>query len=165
MMRKWDDYKETMKAEPVVYQAARDGELGPIIMEIENGFPTIGSLDTKNSKGHSLLMLAAYNNQIKLTKFLITKGADVNSLDNAGNSILMGAAFKGYADVCQVLLDSNADATFKNFQGQSALDFAHMFGRTEVAQLLSIKTSEKYQPIKGFFKSWFGLTTNLSKGA
>lgn len=160
-MRKWNDYKETMIVEPSVYQSARDGD----IKEVLEGLSQLSSINEKNNKGHSLLMLAAYNNQLELTKILLEHGADVNSIDLSGNSILMGVAFKGYLSVCEVLIKNGADTTFKNSQGQQALDFAQMFGRADVTMMLSKINQKKYEPIKGFFKSWIGFTSNLGKGA
>ena len=65
-MRSWSDYKKTMRTE----------------------------IDVKDSKGHSALMLAAYNGHQETVKLLLDRGADPNSLDLSGNTILMGLLSK-----------------------------------------------------------------------
>lgn len=158
-MRQWNEYKATMYVEPVIYEHARQGEVDETLKLLE----TLPSIEEKNAKGHSLLMLAAYNNHFDLTRALIKRGADVNSIDHGGNSILMGVAFKGHLFICQELMAYGADTTYRNSQGQSALDFAYMFGRTDVAEYISQKHSKKHEPIKGFFKSWFKFSESFTK--
>lgn len=158
-MRQWNEYKETMYVEPEAYEHARSGA----VIETLQALKHLPSIDEKNAKGHSLLMLAAYNNHFELARVLIKRGADVNSIDLAGNTILMGAAFKGYYYICEELIAGGADVFYKNPQGQSALDFAYMFGRSDVAELLSKQTSKKHEPIKGFFKSWLNFSSILMK--
>ncbi|MBY0416102.1 MAG: ankyrin repeat domain-containing protein [Bdellovibrionales bacterium] len=158
-MKTWNDYKETMYIEPVAFEYARTGLYEETLKEIHN----LPSINEKNAKGHSLLMLAAYNDHFELTRALIKRGADVNSVDNSGNSILMGVAFKGHASIIKELVTFKADTFYKNPQGQTALDFAYMFGRTEVAEVINKLNLKTHEPIMGFLKSWISFSARLVK--
>lgn len=131
-MRSWLDYKKTMRSESVVFSFARAGDVEAI--EVLDLPPEI--LDEKDVNGYSTLMLAAYHGHEDLTRFLLTRGADPNTRDNAGNTVLMGAAFKGYLTITKLLLEGGADPTLKNPKGLDALAFAEMFGRNEIAAYL-----------------------------
>ncbi|MBS1970816.1 MAG: ankyrin repeat domain-containing protein [Bdellovibrionales bacterium] len=96
-----------------------------------------GSVNVKNAKGYSLLMLAAYNDHWGTCAWLIQKGADVNSIDISGNSVLMGSCFKGHVRIVKLLLSSGADPFLQNCYGMTALDLAKAFGRHEVVRVLT----------------------------
>jgi ankyrin repeat protein len=130
-MRSWEDYKKTMKSESPIFDHARNGDVAALRMTI-----TADNLNERNHKGHSALMLAAYNGNIEATEWLIQAGAQLNEPDNNGGTILMGAAFKGHLEIVQMLIDAGADIEAKNPQNQTALDFAQMFGRTSVVHYL-----------------------------
>lgn len=146
----WDEYKKTMHVEGEhLFDLARNGDIQGLVSLMDK----ILDIDQKNSKGHSLLMLAAYNGHFELSRVLIENGADVNSVDESGNSILMGVAFKGHAMIVNLLLQNGANANYKNSKGQSALQFAEMFARRDVAKILATNTG-KQNMILNSIKSW-----------
>ncbi|WP_413288280.1 ankyrin repeat domain-containing protein [Bdellovibrio sp. HCB337] len=98
---------------------------------------TGGDINTKNQKGYSLLMLAAYNDHWSTCAWLMQKGADINSIDISGNSVLMGACFKGHVRIVKLLLSSGADPFLQNCYNMTALDLARAFGRQEVVRVLT----------------------------
>lgn len=153
-MRSWQDYKTTMDEELPQFIWAREGRL--IALKSLELDPEL--INRKNHKGHSALMLAAYNGHVEATEWLISHGADVNSIDGSGNSILMGVAFKGHLSILNLLLKNGADAGYSNEKGQTALDFAQMFGRSDVVKKLK---SNRNQPevfgFQDFLKSWISV--------
>ncbi|MBC7465743.1 MAG: ankyrin repeat domain-containing protein [Bdellovibrio sp.] len=131
-MRAWNDYKQTARIQNPLFNWAREGqlpELGALVLNVE-------SVNIKDEKGYSPLMLAAYHGHDSVCETLLQQGADVNSVDLSGSSILMGASFKGHFEVVKILVQWGADIHYRNARGQTALDFAQMFGRGEVAKYL-----------------------------
>nr|BFD58565.1 ankyrin repeat domain-containing protein [Bdellovibrio sp. CKG001]BFD61993.1 ankyrin repeat domain-containing protein [Bdellovibrio sp. HM001] len=138
-MRTWSDYLKTAQIEDPIFASVREGQYAEVLEYLEN----LGNPNLRNHKGHSLLMLAAYNGHLALVSLLISCHADVDSRDDSGNTILMGAAFKGHKQIVQQLLRAGADPHAVNPKGQTALTFAEAFGRHEVAALLADLDSER----------------------
>lgn len=132
-MSTWDEYKKTMVSEHPEFDWAREGDRIALAEFFRQG----GSINAKNSKGYSLLMLAAYNDHWGTCAWLIQKGADVNSIDISGNSVLMGSCFKGHVRIVKLLLSAGADPFLQNCYGMTALDLAKAFGRHEVVKVLT----------------------------
>src|SRR5690625_5514757 len=89
-----------------------------------------------NENGHSLLMIAAYNEQAGMVDLLAARGADVDSPDNSGNTPVMGLCFKGDRQTVARLLGLGADPNASNNAGATALMMAVMFGQREIAEML-----------------------------
>ena len=92
--------------------------------------------DAVDERGFSLLMIAAYNDQLPATELILARGADPDLRDARGNTVLMGMAFKGHVAPTRALLAAGADPTAENTQGQTALAMAEQYGHTELATLL-----------------------------
>lgn len=144
-MRSWSEYKLTASKEDLIFDAVRQGDLQKVLSHIFSD----GDVNLTNHKGHSLLMLAAYNGHEVLTSLLLQHGADVNSRDASGNTILMGVAFKGHVEIAQRLLAAGADPHATNPSGQDALMFAEAFGREEMSRLLLA-----YKPVASQTTRW-----------
>ncbi|TGM96556.1 ankyrin repeat domain-containing protein [Leptospira yasudae] len=158
----WLAYKNDMRAPNPCFDFARNGDVDGLARNLR--FES--QIDEVDSKGYTLLMLAAYNGREEATRLLISKGADVNSTDAAGNSILMGAAFKGHTEIVRFLLEAGADKNYRNPKGQTALQFANLFGRTEVAELLSeFSTNGRLVFFGTFLKSWILYLFQTIQGA
>ena len=159
-MKTWDDYKKTMIIESEAFDLARAGQTEALRKMISH----LGSIDEKNAKGHSVLMLAAYNGQVETTQVLIDLGADPNSIDNNENSILMGVAFKGHSEIFRILLFAGADPTYQNRKGQTALQFAEMFSRKQIVEILVGKKESEMQRVQRTFKAWAKHLTPKKQG-
>ena len=139
---KWNNYKQTMKKDIDIFDIARVGdvvhlkEILTILNRNHDALAIDAWINSKNSKGHSPLMLAIYNNNLEIAEYLITQGADVNSEDFNGNTILMGAAFKGNTLALELLIQNGARISSVNYNNLSAEDWAVMFGRTKAVKLL-----------------------------
>jgi uncharacterized protein len=137
--RSWEDYKRTALSptatanDLAMFRWAREGNVSEVARVIHQ----IKNIEMRNPKGHTLLMLAAYNDHYDLAKLLIENGADVNTADDVGSSALMGVSFKGYNDLVHLLIQNGANPAHKNLAGQDAMQFAIMFGRTDTAKILS----------------------------
>nr|WP_295902217.1 ankyrin repeat domain-containing protein [uncultured Bdellovibrio sp.] len=155
-MRKWADYLRTASVEPEVFEFVRAGNVERVLFYLAQG----GDPNLRNHKGHSLLMLAAYNGHLLLVPQLIRYGADVNSRDLGGSTILMGVAFKGHDESARLLLAAGADPLAQNNNNQTALMYAEAFGRESMVRLLTT-TSPQSQKSKNFrrLKAWFRILT------
>ncbi|THY03592.1 ankyrin [Aureobasidium pullulans] len=103
-------------------------------------FPSSGiPPNLTNSKGDTLLMLAAYHGQAETTKMLLDKGADPNVLNDRGQSPIAGAVFKGSDDVVKLLFEREADV----YAGQpNAVDSAHMFRKEDYLTLFGVEQQQ-----------------------
>ncbi len=115
------------------FDAAREGRVDLLDGLIKVGGMTV---DTRDPRGFTPLILAAYSGKLAAVDFLIGHGADPCAVDPKGNSSLMGVAFKGDTKVAARLLAERCDVNAANHAGQTALMMAALFGRTEVVQLL-----------------------------
>ena len=67
--------------------------------------PTHQFLNIKNNFQQTALHLAAITRQARLTRKLLTSGAQVDARDHNGNTPLHIAAKEGHLDVCKALLE------------------------------------------------------------
>lgn len=114
------------------HAVARRGDTAVMSLLLDTGLdPNL--LDTR---GFSLLMIAAYGDQAEMVRLLAGRGADPNLPDPSGNTPLMGTAFKGSVDVARALLECEADPSITNKDGATALDFAKRFEHTALIEVL-----------------------------
>jgi len=116
-----------------VFDASRRGDV-TALQTAHEADPA--SVNTRDEKGFTPLILAAYNDQPAVVEFLLQKGADVNAQDRAGNTALMGVCFKGYKEIAKKLIDGGADVNLRNANGAPALTFAATFGQLQIAEWL-----------------------------
>ncbi|KAG4090703.1 ankyrin repeat-containing domain protein [Neocallimastix lanati (nom. inval.)] len=79
-----------------------------------------------------------YDNRlsIKLIKFLIENGADINGKDNEGNTVIMYACDGCSPDneVVKYLIDNKVDIHAKNKKGETVLSYAQKNNNTKIAK-------------------------------
>lgn len=69
----------------------------------------------------TLLHFAAHDGRMDVARLLLSKGAEVNSKDDAGFTPLHVAAFSDHAEIVELLLSHQADIDAKNHSGLTAL--------------------------------------------
>ena len=82
------------------------------------------------------LLDAAAEGNIEIVRFILRKGADINTKNNIGGTALMLAAENGNTEIVNLLLDKGADINSKDKDGWGALIFAAQNGHTEIITLL-----------------------------
>ena len=70
----------------------------------------------------SLLAAACYTNSLKIVKYLVDNGADINFKDDFGKSCFMIACSEGKLNIAQFLLSRGANINDKDSMGNSSLD-------------------------------------------
>lgn len=84
-----------------------------------------------------LLRLAVTSAALVSVRLHISRGTDINAVDDKGRSPLMLAAALGHRDICAELLSAGADAEAIDSQGNDALSIARVAGHLDVIGLLS----------------------------
>ncbi len=120
-----------------IFDAARSGNIDAVLQMKNVNF------DTADARGFTPLILAVYNNQLEMTKFLLKNGANPNIQDASGNTALLGTCFKGLPELAKVLIENNADINLANYNNATPLIFAATFGQLQIAELLLSKKADK----------------------
>ena len=87
-------------------------------------FNTGMSVDSQNSHGASVLMMATFYNYTELVKFLLRQKASVDLRMRFGFTALMIAAKKGHTGLIRILLHARAGKNLQAENGMSPLMFA-----------------------------------------
>ncbi|XP_026362357.3 ankyrin repeat and SAM domain-containing protein 6 isoform X2 [Ursus arctos] len=116
-------------AEPAGAEAA-----GPGAAAAAAGAPV--AVDCSDEAGNTALQFAAAGGHEPLVRFLLRRGASVNSRNHYGWSALMQAARFGHVSVAHLLLDHGADVNAQNRLGASVLTVASRGGHLGVVKLL-----------------------------
>jgi ankyrin repeat protein len=100
-----------------------------------------GSKINSVRNGETLLHAACELNKLKIMKFLIDRGADVNSKSLYGGTPLINAVRNEKVKAAKLLIENGADPQLKDFRWKTALDYAkkHLPDEVELIQLLHPK--------------------------
>jgi ankyrin repeat protein len=121
------------KLREIAFQAARDGDLKTLAAYLDADRP----INEPNSRGDTLLIVAAYNGQEEAVAALLARPkVEVDARNKMGLTALAGAAFKGHAGIAKKLLKAGANPNSTSGIGQTALMFAALAGKTEVVRVL-----------------------------
>ncbi|KFL34262.1 MULTISPECIES: ankyrin repeat domain-containing protein [unclassified Sulfurospirillum] len=93
-------------------------------------------VNVSDTKGNTLLMLAAYNGELDTVRTLIAYGASVDQRNDRYQTPLGGAAFKGHLEICKALVEAGAKVDADNGGGRTPIMFAALFGRVAVVEYL-----------------------------
>lgn len=84
-------------------------------------------INSANSNGWNPLIVAVYNNQIEIAKYLIMNGADIRVRNNNGTSLLMYAkdAYFNFNDITlfKMLYELGLDIEEKDYSGRKLADY------------------------------------------
>lgn len=112
-----------------ILNAAEKDDSGQVIDLLKRGM----DVNTTDSTGNTLLIIAARNGNLELLDFLVRNRANLLKKNKYGDSALMAAAFRGHTTVVERLLDAKA-ATAGD--GWTALHYAAYAGYDEIIRLL-----------------------------
>ncbi|CAN9506492.1 unnamed protein product [Ophioblennius macclurei] len=93
-------------------------------------------VDCTDEEGNTGLQFASAGGHEQLVRFLLRKGASVDSRNNYGWTPLMQAARFGHLTVAHILLENGAEINGRNRLGASVLTMAARGGHTHVVKLL-----------------------------
>jgi ankyrin repeat protein len=88
-----------------VFDLARQGLTGPLGEMIDAGVP----IDTRNGRGDTLLIVAAYQQNTETVAELLRRGADTAVVNDMGQTAIACAVFRNNEDILRTLLDAGAD--------------------------------------------------------
>ncbi len=120
---------ETLAFAQSLFELAREGGAERLADYLDHGL----SPDLTNSKGDSLLLLAAYHQQAATVTALVSRGAALNRVNDRGQTPLTAAVFRQDAEVVSMLLAAGADPDAGD---PSARATAAFFGLPEMRALL-----------------------------
>lgn len=89
-------------------------------------------LEAPNPRGSSPLTVAAADGYTDLVKFLVNKGADVNSSNTYGNTPLHYSAWASDFESFKFLCENGAKLDARNINGQSVLQYSCMGGNPDI---------------------------------
>ncbi|XP_076017176.1 ankyrin repeat and SAM domain-containing protein 6 [Genypterus blacodes] len=93
-------------------------------------------VDCTDEEGNTALQFASASGHENLVRFLLRKGASVDSRNNYGWTPLMQASRFGHLTVAHILLENGAEINGRNRLGASVLTMAARGGHTHVVKLL-----------------------------
>ena len=88
-------------------------------------------------------------NYIKLIKYLVKNGADVNLQDLKGETALMKAIYRKDSRLVKYLVKNGADVNLKDLEGETALMKAVVIGKIDILESLKMETEVNLQDLKG----------------
>jgi len=93
-------------------------------------------VDSRDSRGHTALLIAAYHNAINVAGLLIAAGADVNAMDDLQDSPFLYAGAEGRLEILKMTVAAGADLKSVNRYGGTALIPAAHHGHVETVRYL-----------------------------
>ncbi|MFJ6418773.1 ankyrin repeat domain-containing protein [Paeniglutamicibacter sp. NPDC091659] len=112
-----------------IFDLAREGEAEKLMAIIDQGIP----VDLTDSKGDTLMILAAYKGHDAIVAGLLERGADINRLNDKGQGALTCAVFRKNEPLTRFLLQNGADP---KLGAQNALAVTDMFGLPELKAVI-----------------------------
>jgi ankyrin repeat protein len=112
-----------------VFDLARGGRTDDLAGYLDAGVP----VNLTNSKGDTLLILAAYHAHADTVALLLARGADHSRANDRGQTALAAAVFRQSTETVTLLVEAGADP---DAGGPSARATAAFFELPEMAELL-----------------------------
>ena len=103
------------------------GNVAPIYEWLE-----AGHIDARDSKGRTLLMLAAAMGSRELLDAMLERGANLELQQHQGTTALMFASFAGEQTIATRLVAARARIDARDKHGLIAQDYAKLHGHTQI---------------------------------
>ena len=91
---------------------------------------------TSDDRGYTAVMDAVWRGNEKITKFLIDKGADLNTINKEGQTNLILAVGANRESLVQLLAENGADPDVTDGMGMSAYTYATLFKKEKLVEIL-----------------------------
>lgn len=87
-------------------------------------------------RGYTAVMDAVWRGNEKITKFLISKGAELNTINKEGQTNLVLAVGANRENIVKLLAENGADPDVKDMMGMSAYNYATLFKKQRIVEIL-----------------------------
>lgn len=88
-------------------------------------------------RGYTAVMDAVWRGNEKITKYLISKGADLNTINKEGQNNLILAVGANRESLVKLLVENGADPDVKDQMGMSAYNYAVLFKKQKLVDILT----------------------------
>lgn len=105
------------EATNTLVQAIKKDDIAQVKSMLNSGF----NVNSKDTQGAPLLMLAISGRKTDVARLFIEHGADINVVDEEGNSPLVIAARQGQLEIVNLLLERGAQVDHANNEGYTPL--------------------------------------------
>lgn len=89
-----------------------------------------------DDRGYTAVMDAVWRGNEKITKFLISKGAQLNTINKEGQCNLILAVGANRENLVRILAENGADPDVKDMMGMSAYNYATLFKKDRLVEIL-----------------------------
>lgn len=90
-----------------------------------------------DDRGYTAVMDAVWRGNEKITKYLIEKGADLNTINKEGQSNLILAVGANRENIVKLLAENGSDPDVKDMMGMSAYTYATLFKKQRIIDILA----------------------------
>ena len=87
-------------------------------------------------RGYTAVMDAVWRGNEKITKYLISKGANLNTINKEGQNNLILAVGANRESLVKLLAENGADPDVKDMMGMSAYNYAVLFKKEKLVEIL-----------------------------
>ena len=87
-------------------------------------------------RGYTAVMDAVWRGNEKITKFLISKGAELNTINKEGQTNLILAVGANRENLVKILAENGADPDVRDMMGMSAYSYASLFKKERLLEIL-----------------------------
>lgn len=132
--------EEYGKMEPIIHHAVPSGDPAMIALLVEFG----ADINTRNYLDETPLHESAkHDERLRVTRYLVEKGADVNAVAAFHVTPLIKAALFGCTKTAKYLVSAGASLDIKDDHGRTAAKMARKHGYQELADWLEKKSMDK----------------------
>lgn len=119
-----------------IFDATKKGDLAKVKALVQKK-PDL--VKAKNNEDDTPLHIAADAGHLEIARFLIQKGANVNSMNAARRNPVLLAGYKGHKDVVKLLLENGGRFDYVDNRGYTPVRWAAVRGKKDVVELYVAK--------------------------